>query len=41
VPAAADASSDASVREQLDSLRAAGFLGSAAPAHAQVFQITR
>ena len=39
--AAADASSDASVREQLDSLRAAGFLGSAAPAHAQVFQITR
>jgi hypothetical protein len=39
--AAADASADPSVREQLDSLRAAGFLGSHDPSTGRVFQITR
>ncbi|HEY3529764.1 MAG TPA: hypothetical protein VGK78_11490 [Nocardioides sp.] len=39
--AAADASTDASVREQLASLRAHGFLGSAGGATSQVFQISR
>jgi hypothetical protein len=39
--AAADASGDLSVREQLDSLRSAGFLGSGATATSRVFQITR
>ncbi|GAB3195803.1 hypothetical protein GCM10027062_03540 [Nocardioides hungaricus] len=36
-----DASTDPSVREQLASLRAAGFLGSGGSATSQVFQITR
>jgi hypothetical protein len=39
--AAADASSDPSIRAQLASLRAHGFLGSAGTASSQVFQITR
>ena len=39
--AAADASADPSVREQLDSLRTAGFLGSDDPATGRVFQISR
>lgn len=39
--AAADASSDPSVREQIDSLRAHGFLGSGGTATSQIFQITR
>ena len=39
--AAADASDDPSVREQLDSLRTAGFLGSADRATGRVFQISR
>jgi hypothetical protein len=39
--AAADASTDPSVREQLDSLRSHGFLGSDATATSQVLQITR
>ncbi len=38
---ATDASSDPSVREQIDSLRAHGFLGSSGTATSQVFQITR
>jgi hypothetical protein len=38
---AADASSDPSVREQLDSLRLHGFLGSSGTATSQVLQITR
>lgn len=39
--AAVDASPDPSVREQLASLRSAGFLGSGATATSQIFQITR
>jgi hypothetical protein len=38
---AADASTDRSIREQLDSLRSHGFLGSDATATSQVFQVTR
>jgi hypothetical protein len=38
---AADASNDPSVREQLDSLRADGFLGSSGAVTSQVFQVTR
>jgi hypothetical protein len=38
---AVDDSRDRSVREQIDSLRAHGFLGSRAPATSQVLQITR
>jgi hypothetical protein len=39
--AAADASTDPSIREQLDSLRTDGFLGSGATATSQVLQVTR
>jgi hypothetical protein len=39
--AAADASTDPSVRAELASLRAQGFLGSASVASSQVFQVTR
>ena len=39
--AAAEASTDPSVREQLASLRAHGFLGGRATATSQVLQITR
>jgi len=38
---AADASTDRSIREQLDSLRSHGFLGSDATATSQVLQVTR
>jgi hypothetical protein len=38
---AVDASTDPSVREQLDSLREQGFLGSGGTATSQVFQVTR
>jgi hypothetical protein len=39
--AAVDASADPSVRDQLDRLRADGFLGLPGTATSQVFQITR
>ena len=39
--AAADASTDPSIREQLASLRAAGFLGAGGTATSQVLQVTR
>jgi hypothetical protein len=39
--AAADLSTDPSIREQLASLRSHGFLGSGAGATSQVLQITR
>jgi hypothetical protein len=39
--AAVDASADPSIREELSSLRAHGFLGSGGTASSQVFQITR
>jgi hypothetical protein len=39
--AAADASGDASIREQLDSLRSHGYLGSGATATSQILQVTR
>jgi len=38
---AADSSDDPSIREQLDSLRAHGFLGGAATATSQILQVTR
>lgn len=38
---AVDASTDPSVREQLDSLRGHGFLGSGGTATSQIFQVTR